>query len=367
MAKAKQTPYSKALATWKKLSTPRRILTILIILLGASVVLTFLRVALVGSLDGGRMGVSQGYAVSGGARANTLSMPSYAPQAEKAYVATDAYEGDVDAYDMTSSYMPMPEPEMPGGVGMYDEREYDAISYNATIRTRKLDEVCDGIEIWKPLEYVVFEYANRNEQQCAYRFKATHENADAVLQTLQELDPDVLNTNIETTKKQQVRYDGQLEILLRKQALLETTLNDSVLAYDELVELAKDTEEVEVLSKVIDSKLQQIERLTRDRIALASQLQSLSRTMTDLQDRVQFVYFDVRIYKDKVVDGDVIADSWKGAMKGFVRDVNMFMQSITLGLLLNLLALAQVLLYLAFGLVLVKYGWRIVRAFWKSE
>jgi hypothetical protein len=221
------------------------------------------------------------------------------------------------------------------------------------------------VETWKPLAYVVFEQATRGERACSYRFKVQRAQSDAMLAAVQALNPTDLSASTESAKRQKVQFDGELSILLRKQAILESTLESSVAAYDELVTLAKSAEDVETLSRVIDSKLAQIERLTRERITLAGHLQQLARQMAELEDRIEFVYFNLTIEKYEIVDGDAIVDSWVAAMRTFAFNLNQVLQSLTLGLLANLLLFAQIILYVLMLLVAVKYGWSGVVRFWK--
>jgi uncharacterized coiled-coil protein SlyX len=276
-----------------------------------------------------------------------------------------AYE-EADMEMVDSSYAPVPPVDTGSGTGVYNEAEYETHTYNASIRTAQFEEACDAVELWKPFEYVVFEQSQRSERSCYYRFKTARAYTPSILAAVEALDPDDFSVVTEVVKKQMVRYDSQLSILLQKQTLLEESLTDSVAAYDELVALSKEAEDVATLSKVLDSKLAHIERLTRERVNLSTQLQSLTRRIAELEDRVAFDYFSVHIRKHEIVDSKAIVDSWMYAMQDFARDVNEMFQRLTLGLLLNLLVLAQIVIYLLILLVVAKYGWHTVRAFWKK-
>ena len=253
-----------------------------------------------------------------------------------------------------------------GGVGVYDEAEYETLAYNAQIKTAELTQVCDIVESWKPQVYIVFETATRNEHNCTYRFKVERAYAEDIAAAIATLEPNELTARTETVKKQLVEYDSQLSILLKKQQLISDTLEDSTAAFDEVMALATDIEDVDTLSKVINSKLAAIERLTRDRINLAQQIDVLSRRAAELADDVDFVQFVVYVQKYEVFDLDSMKDSWVYAIRNFTVDVNQTLQSLTLGLLLNLLVLVKLVLYVFIILFIVKFIWQLGKKVWLS-
>ncbi|MBP9759989.1 MAG: hypothetical protein KBD24_01320 [Candidatus Pacebacteria bacterium] len=360
--KVTTSPIMRAFESWKGLSVPKQFLVVALVLVGLAVVFSVLRVSLYGTMRGMQANEYASYDNSYSVR-GMMQAPMMVAESDSVNTKSS---GAVRYDGATPSIAPSPAYTQSGGTGAYEESAYETREYSATIKTGDMDAVCTTVEGWKPLPDVVFEQATRGERYCSYRFKVPHAKANAMLVALRALHPTDLTADTESVKRQMAQYDGELDILLRKQALLTKTLEDSVTAYDELVVLSKSAEDVEVLSKVIDSKLAQIERLTQQRIALAGQLQRLTRTMGELEDRVAFAYFNVSVQKYEIIDGDAIIDSWVSAMRTFTAGVNDMFQSMTLGLLLNLLVLAQVVVYLLILLIAVKLGWKAVVNFWKS-
>ncbi len=270
---------------------------------------------------------------------------------------------------MSLDTQPAPEYKEDVNIGG-DSEDYEALSYYARFKKVDIDDACNAVENLKPLKYVVFENMNRNDNNCRYSFKVEREHVDGVVEKIKSLDPDTFTTNTETMKKQIVEYDSQISILLRKQDELEKMLNDAVSAYDELTVLATKIEDVETLTKIINSKLSTIRQLTNERISLAQQIDRMAKRSAELNDEVQYVYFSVRIDKYDILNKTVIKDSWISTVKTFVRDVNYFVQKLTVGLLSFLLKILLVLVYLSIILfiviVFVKYGWRLVKNFWKK-
>jgi len=165
---------------------------------------------------------------------------------------------------------PSAPPAVSGGTGSYDESVYETREYTAIIKTHDYDRTCGIIESWKPETFVIFEAASRGENRCYYRFKAEQDRAAAVLSELQALDPSDLEEQTRVVKRQLTEYTSELEILEHRELLLRQTLEGVTQAYDELTELSKQAQDVETLAKVIDGKLQYIERLSRERRTAAA-------------------------------------------------------------------------------------------------
>lgn len=335
-----------------KSAPPTQIFVVaLVALAGLAIVLWLLS-----SLGSGTRGVQQDSAVSYGA-----------PPSAKNYAAYDEMEGAMDAVDIgrgvASTIAPMP--PVGGEVGA-DLEEYEARSYTVQFEKQNISATCNTVESLKPLPYVVFENASRADTSCRYVFKVETTHADEVVATLERLYPKEFTANTETIKRTLDVYTSRREILLRRQDLIEQSLEDAVVSYDELLALATRVEDVESVAEILNSKLRQIDMLTNRRLQVAAELEQLSRSIAEAQDRIDFTSFSVWVRQDKIVDGRAIADSWKHGAKQFAFAVNDVLQSLTFGLLENLLRIVLILIYLLIILFFAKHGWRFVREFWKT-
>lgn len=247
-----------------------------------------------------------------------------------------------------------------------DAEEFEVTDYHATIEARDATEVCDTVKNLKGYEYVIFEHASESDDGCSYTFKVTKEEVTGVLGTIESLSPRELTENTRTIKNQIVDYTSELEILESKLAAIESTLADAVAAYDEITALARTTGNADALAKVIDSKVQIIERLTSQRISVVSQIERLSRSKAEQLDRLDYTYFYVNVYENKYIDGDSILDSWKRAVRAFVSDTNELLQNITIGFVAFLLLIVQYALYLIVLLFIAKFGWKLAKKIWLS-
>lgn len=242
--------------------------------------------------------------------------------------------------------------------------EMEIREYTATVETRRLQEDCGKIADLKARPDVVFENATQYQRGCDYYFKVKRESVPEILGIVKGLDPRDLNENAQSIKKQVDDFTSESEILEKKIASIESTLSDAVKAYDEIAVLATKVGNAESLTKIIDSKIGIIERLTQQRISANAELERLRRAKSEQLDRLEYTYFNVHIYENRFVDMRNIADSWKAAVRSFVMDVNRILQDISINLIALFLLIIQYLLYFFILLVVGKYVWQTAKRIW---
>ncbi len=247
-----------------------------------------------------------------------------------------------------------------------DAEEFEVKSYNATIETRDKETVCAKISGLKTRSDVIFENAYEYERGCHFTFKVENAQADDILVLLNSLDPKDLSENVYTIKQQVDDFTSEIDILERKKASIDETLENAIAAYDQITGLATDNNDVETLAKIIESKIRIIEQLTQERIAINEQLDRIERMKTQQLDRLQYTFFTVQVLENKYVDIENIKDSWKQAVRDFVSSVNEILQGLSIGLIALLLMLVQYMLYGLILLFVAKYGWRFIRSFWEK-
>ncbi len=246
-----------------------------------------------------------------------------------------------------------------------DAEAFEITEYTGTIKTSNLDRVCGEIEVLRAHDYVIFENANRYERGCNYTFKVENEKAEEVLSVIEGLKPEDLTANTKTIKRQIDDYTNEIEILEKKLISVEQTLFDAQEAYDELTVLATRAQDVETLAKIIDSKINLIERLTQERINIKERIDRLNRSKAEQLDRLSFTFFRINVYEFLIIDGKALKDSWLAEAQSFVREFNKVIQDVTLNLAGYLLRLIQIAIYLLLALFVIKYGWRFVKRIWR--
>jgi chromosome segregation ATPase len=257
-----------------------------------------------------------------------------------------------------------PSPEPIGTVGI-DAEEYEVTDYYASIETGNVEKTCGEVKALKERKEVVFENANEHDHGCSYTFKVENGTVAEVLDAIKELDPKDLSENVSTIKPVLDDYTSAEDILKKKLASVTETLENALKSYDEISAVATRTQNAEALARIIDSKVSLIERLSQEHLNINAQLEQLSRSKAQQLDRLDFTYFTVNVYENKLVDGEEIADSWKNAVRDAVRNANAVLQTLTVGLLVLLLGIAQYALYALLAIVVLKYVVKAGKWLWK--
>jgi len=196
-----------------------------------------------------------------------------------------------------------------------------------------LEEICNEFKSLKEKKYIIFENSNNSEKSCNFRFKIEKEKDNEIVTLIEKYKPEYFNLNIQTIKRRVDNFDSEITILTKKLESIEKTLSDAQKAYDELTILATKKEDTESLAKIIDSKLNLINKLTSERQNVRSQISRLSRDK-DLQlERLKYSFFNVNIYENLIIDWREIKRSWKNQIKVFVNDLNSIAKDITINLL----------------------------------
>lgn len=248
-----------------------------------------------------------------------------------------------------------------------DAEDFEVHEYNASFEKHDKTETCETIAALKGTKSVVFENANESKRSCNYRFRVANKRADEILELLKSLDPDTLSSNVYTIQKRVEGIIDQLEVQKKKLAQVEATLADAQNSYTELTALATRKNDIESLIKLIDLKLDTIERLARERIEINNSIVRIERERADQLERLNFTVFSVNVYERPLIDWSEIKDDWQDAIRSFVDDVNEFTQLVSVRLISFVLQAAVALVYLVFVFVFLRVVWILGRKIlWKK-
>ncbi len=251
-----------------------------------------------------------------------------------------------------------------GGVGA-DAENFEVTDYSAAIETRNKLKDCGEILKFKSLDYVVFENNNESETYCSYSFKVKHVNVEEIISKIKALNPKDFSENTYTIKKQVDDFTSEIELLEKKIASINKTMESALRAYDEITSLATKTQDAGSLAKIIDSKIQIIQRLTDEGINANAQLERLTRAKAEQLDKVEYTYFNVSVYENKYIDWKNIKESWKSAIRNFFYNINKALQDATVNVLVFVFTLIPYLIYLSILLFVAKYSWRVAKYIWQ--
>ncbi len=272
-----------------------------------------------------------------------------------------AYGEDASLSVRNIASMPVPYPTWSSGT---DAEAYEVTDYAVTIETSDRDDTCTEVAELKKLDYVVFESAHEYDQGCSYRFKVAHAKVDAILSLVDDLDPKFVSQNTRTIKEEVDDYTSQTEILEQRLKAIDDTLTSATKAYDDITILATRALDADALARIIDSRINTIQRLTMERVQAAAELERVARAKAQSLDRVLYSYFTVDVTEVRYVDGTALSDSWKYALQSFVYELNRVVQDVTIGLITLIASILKYALYLLVLLVAALGAWRMARTLW---
>ena len=252
-----------------------------------------------------------------------------------------------------------------GGAGSGAE-DFEVTDYNANIETRNKSRDCQEILKLKSLEYVVFENNTEAETYCNFVFKFKHKNVSEIIAVIKGLNPRDFSENTYTIKKQIDDFTSEIEILKKKIDSINTTMESALRAYDEITKLATRSNDASSLAKIIEGKIQIIQRLTDEGINANAQLERLSRAKSEQLDKIDYTYFRVNIHENKYIDWKNIRDSWKSTIRNFFFRINNIIQNSTVSVVVFVFSLIPYLIYLSILLFVGKYFWRFAKHIWQK-
>lgn len=236
---------------------------------------------------------------------------------------------------------PIGEVSVPGT----DAEEYEVQQYFLSVETSDRERDCAVLLELKQRDDVIFESVNESTYGCNVTFKVARDSVESVLAYLEELDPRDVNENTYTIKREVSRYEDQISILEAKRRALDTALDDALTNFAEVEALARRTGDVASLAQITESKISSIERINASRLAVAMELDRLSRAKAEVLDQMNYAHFSVNVFEKELVRGDDLKDSWFAAVQRLVFDLNSFLQDLSIGFVQFVLSVVKYALY----------------------
>jgi hypothetical protein len=278
--------------------------------------------------------------------------------------------GAPEAAMMDASYSKMGSnilPPVPGSDTVSEDAEsYEITDYSVSYRPHDKAKTCETVGALKSREEIVFEESRSDERSCYFRFRVKTASAEEVLAILQSFKPDDLSKNVYSIQKTVEGLTDELKIQEERLTQTESALKDAQSSYNELTILATRKNDVESLTKLIDLKLNTINRLSQERLQISQEIDRIKKNRADQLLRLEYVNFNVNVYEDRLADWKSISDSWKAAVQQFVRDLNELLQNLTVGLVTWIFRAGLGFVYLMIAVGLAKLAWIGGRRIWNQ-
>lgn len=251
-----------------------------------------------------------------------------------------------------------------GGAVDQQAENYEVKTVTVNYRTNKREETCAAVRALKSRKEVVFEFSDDGDESCNYRFKVIKEQEKEVTDLLRKLKPEYFSEQIETIQKSIVEVEDQLSILRKKLDSIESTIADAQKSYDELMALATRKENIDALAKLIDTKLNIINKLSDERTSINDQIQQYAKQRSELQEKLKYTSYNVVVTQDLYFDWKQIAQSWKEQTKMMIQNFNDVLQALSVGLVTFFIRAIQGVVYLAIAIGLLRLVWAMGKKIW---
>lgn len=245
--------------------------------------------------------------------------------------------------------------------------DYEVKSYSANYQPRDKTEICATILALKVDPEIVFSNSNESDRNCYFSFEVPNARADEIVTILESLDPENLSSNIYTIQKSVEGTSDRLAILTQKLEQTESTLEEAQKAYEDLMELATRSRDVENLTQLITLKIDAIEQLAQTKISTNQQIQQVQNNRAEQLRRIANTSFNVSVYEQKFIDWKNIANDWKNEIRNFVDNLVDLTQFVSLKLVSFVLYAAASLAYLAVAFGFLKILWLVGKKVWKYK
>ena len=239
--------------------------------------------------------------------------------------------------------------------------------YEIKYQTNKTLALQKKIKILKKKPYVLFDKYDESKSKSSYILKVKRAYSKEVLSFLEELSPTKIHLYVENIKKSIDASVNKEKLLKEKLSKLEIILNDATQSYTKLLILAQEKNDIDALTKLVELKIDTLNRLTNEKNSILSQITTLTRKKKELFERLNYVIFKVVIDEFLYIDMENLKNSWKYDIKALISNFNSLIQSLTTTLFSFMLKLAKFFIYFIIMLFILKLIIFIIKKVFKLE
>jgi Ca2+/Na+ antiporter len=235
-----------------------------------------------------------------------------------------------------------------------DSALFEIKRYEVRYQTNETETLQKKIKTLKAKAYIIFDKYNESKEESTYVLKVKREKSQEVLAFLEDLSPQKTHLYVENIKKSIDSSIDEEKLLKEKLAKLEIILNDATQSYSALLLLAKEKNNIDALTKLIDLKINTLNRLSRERNAILAEIYTLSKGKQELFDSLNYVIFNINIDEFLYIDTESLKNSWKYDVKALISNFNSLGQSLTTTLASFIIKLFEFFIYFVLMLFILK-------------
>ncbi|MEA3492725.1 MAG: hypothetical protein U9R27_12615 [Campylobacterota bacterium] len=290
----------------------------------------------------------------------SIAMPKLAATREDAENARAYYEAKNNASKATQRDTTAKSYKM-------DSSLFEIKHYKVTYESSETETLQKQIKTLKEKDYILFDKYSESRDKSTYTLKVKREKSGEVLEFLEKLSPKSVHLDVENIKKTIDSSINQEQLLEDKLKKLETILTDATQSYSSLLLLAKEKNNVDALTKLVDLKINTLNRLSSERNIILSQIHDIKKNKKDLFDSLNYVIFTITIKEFLYIDMQRLKDSWRYDFKALIENFNSLGQSLTTTLVSFIIKLLEFFIYFVLMLFILKVIIFIVKKVFSLE
>lgn len=288
------------------------------------------------------------------------------PYAKPSYsnsIASDSM--GIEMMDSSNYY----EPEIPSTGYSADLESYETTSYSVTGKIKPFEELCSTLKTLKADPQIHFKSIYEKTNNCRANFFVEKEKLNSVLTTLTSFGGVEYTRNTVSVTKHRQQLQSQTSILIQQLASVQRYLSAAETQFDEIAELARETNDAETLSRAIREQLSLIETLTQKKISLTSRLNNLYQQSAELEERINVIEFSVNVTRSNPIYINKDSLKWGNAWQDLKDTYTDTLIGLTALLGVFLLYGIQYLIYLTIIIsvliVIIRGFWKMIKILWK--
>jgi Ca2+/Na+ antiporter len=235
-----------------------------------------------------------------------------------------------------------------------DASLFELKHYTINYQTNHTKTLQEKIKSLKTRSYILFDNYQESQKKSRYTIKVQRDKSQEVLLFLESLSPSKVHLDVENIKASITSTVDEEQLLREKLQKLEIILSDATNSYNELLKLAQTKNNIDALTKLIDLKINTLNRLTREKNSILDQIYTISKSKKELLERLNYVIFTITIDEFLYFDTEQLKQTWKYEVKTLVSHLNSLGQSLTTTLLSFILQLFEFFIYFIIMLFILK-------------
>lgn len=243
---------------------------------------------------------------------------------------------------------------------------YETTRYDINGNTRNFTTFCQTLDELKAKPAYNFSALQQSTRYCSATFYSEAEHVTEVVTTFEQFAGIEINRNTTSITKQRDQLQSRTDILLEQLLSVETILAQAEQDFDEIITVARASNDANELADAIQNKLTLIDTLTERRIRLVDTINQQLRATQDLAERNNMVEFVVRAQPLVTPRNNDTDRAWAEAWDTLKDRVTEASIGLTTGLGIILLYVAQGLIYLFIVVIAIRLLWRFLKFVWQK-